>query len=80
MAEHLLRIIRKQQWETWVSRAPNIGALGGGMMVMTSEASVKHVLKDNFDNYVKGDEFQAWLSEFLGTWIFFSKKDFIFTL
>jgi len=72
MAIHFLQITRSHKWKIWVARAPNIGALGGGMLVLTTEESVKHVLKDNFNNYVKGQEFQAWLHEFLGNGVFAS--------
>ena len=72
MAIQFLKLTRQNEWKTWVARVPNIGALGGGMVVLTSEESVKHVLKTNFDNYIKGNEFQAWLSEFLGNGVFAS--------
>ena len=42
------------------------------MIVLTSEESVRHILSTNFNNYVKGKEFQAWLSEFLGNGVFAS--------
>ena len=40
--------------------APNIGGLGGGLVLLTSEASVKHVLKDNFENYTKPENDIFW--------------------
>jgi len=35
-----------------------------------SETNMKYVLKDNFENYVKGGTFKAWLEDLLGDGIF----------
>jgi len=42
------------------------------MFSLTDEASIKHVLKDQFANYEKGDNFREALGEFLGDGIFTS--------
>lgn len=72
MAIEFLKITRSNNWKTWIARAPSLGALGGGLVVLTNEENVRHVLSKNFENYVKGNEFQAWLSEFLGHGVFAS--------
>ena len=72
IAVHFLRVARKREWRTTVFAAPNFGGLGGGLVLLTKEASVKHILKDNFDNYEKGPRFREWFSDFLGSGIFAS--------
>eukprot|EP00049_Salpingoeca_infusionum_P018206 m.356193 g.356193 ORF g.356193 m.356193 type:complete len:531 (+) comp17469_c0_seq1:200-1792(+) len=42
---------------------------------ISSPENVKHLLKDNFDNYVKGDYFYDRMSDLLGTGIFNSDGD-----
>lgn len=56
IAVEFLKLTRANQWKTWVARAPKLGALGGGLIMLTSEASVRHVLSTNFNNYVKGKD------------------------
>jgi len=58
--------------KTWCAPVPNIGLLGTAMFSLTDEASIKHVLKDQFANYEKGDNFREALGEFLGDGIFTS--------
>ena len=55
---------------TWGMRAPAIGLLRGGCVVVTSPESVKHVLHRNFANYVKGEGVQLCMAELLGHGIF----------
>ena len=56
IAVEFLKLTRANQWKTWVARAPKLGAIGGGLIMLTSEASVRHVLSTNFNNYVKGKD------------------------
>uniref|UniRef100_A0A7S2VVL8 Cytochrome P450 n=1 Tax=Triparma pacifica TaxID=91992 RepID=A0A7S2VVL8_9STRA len=58
--------------KTWCAPVPDIGLLGGAFFSVVDEASVKHVLKDKFDNYEKGPNFRDALGEFLGEGIFTS--------
>jgi len=61
-------------FKTWGVTCPKLGSFGGhgaGLMLITPEA-IKHVLKDEFGSYVKGDNFNAMLNEFLGDGIFAS--------
>ena len=55
---------------TWGAPCPRIGLLGGGFIFVTSPENVRHVLKDNFSNYVKGPKFRGALHDFLGDGIF----------
>ena len=55
---------------TWGFTTLRIGALGRGAVYLATPAAVQHVLKDNFENYVKGDPFRDLLGEFLGEGIF----------
>ena len=55
-----------------VGPVPNLGALRGSLYSLVGPDQVKHVLKENFSNYVKGDNFQDALREFLGEGIFSS--------
>jgi len=55
---------------TWAVQMPKVGIIRGGLFFLTEPASVKHVLKDNFENYVKGEAIHDALSEFLGDGIF----------
>ena len=70
VAVKLLAVARARDWKTSVFSAPNFGGLGGGLVLLTTEESIKHVLKDNFDNYEKGSRFRSWFSDFLGNGIF----------
>ena len=57
---------------TWGLRAPSLGLLRGGCIVLTTPESVKHVLHRNFANYVKGEGVQMCMAELLGHGIFAS--------
>ena len=50
---------------------PKVGS-GNGLFSIFSEENLKHILKDNFKNYVKGPAFRDCLGEFLGDGIFAS--------
>jgi hypothetical protein len=56
--------------KTFAVRLPMVGLLRGGAIFLTTPESVRHVLRDNFANYVKGENVRAGLSEFLGQGIF----------
>jgi cytochrome P450 len=62
-------------WETngykeFSIRLIKFGHFKNNGMVLCEPESVKHVLKDNFQNYVKGDAFYETLNDFLGNGIF----------
>ena len=59
-------------WKEFHIRLLRFGHFKNGALVLISPESVKHVLKDNFENYVKGDAFYSTLNEFLGDGIFAS--------
>ena len=63
IALRFLEVTRARKWQTWAAPAPNVGGLGGGLLVLTTPAAVRHMLKDNFDNYQKGPLFRAWFSD-----------------
>jgi hypothetical protein len=56
--------------KTWAVPMPKVGTIRGGLFFLTEPASVQHVLKDNFANYVKGDAIHDALRELLGDGIF----------
>jgi len=70
MLEYCLNASTLYGGGTWAVQMPKIGIIRGGLFFLTEPASVKHVLKDNFDNYVKGEAIHDALSEFLGDGIF----------
>ena len=55
---------------TWAVELPNLPGLPTCLLIINDEDSLKHVLQDNFDNYVKGEVFQDWFKDFLGEGIF----------
>ena len=57
---------------TWGMRVPRIGLIGGAAFVITTPQNLKHVLKDKFSNYVKGEGVRSCLAELLGDGIFAS--------
>ena len=57
---------------TWGGPMLNVGGLGGALFILTDDACLRHVLQDNFENYVKGDNFQSILGEIFGDGIFAS--------
>jgi len=60
---------------TWGGPMLNVGGLGGALFILTDDACLRHVLQDNFENYVKGNAFQDVLGELLGDGIFASDGD-----
>ena len=58
--------------KTWFAPVPKVGMLGGGVYSISREDNVRHILKDNFDNYEKGKNFRDALGDFLGEGIFAS--------
>ena len=58
--------------KTWGFSMLRIGAMKGGTVFLATPEAVKHVLKDNFETYEKGDEFRSVLGDFLGNGIFAS--------
>jgi cytochrome P450 len=69
--ELMVEYFEKNDWEKCFGiEMVQLGPLRGGLIVVPSVAGVKHILKDNFENYEKGDEFQEAFSDFLGNGIF----------
>lgn len=60
---------------TWAGRMPRVGLLSGMCVFVNSPECIKHVLADNFSNYVKGYAVAAALREFLGDGIFVADGD-----
>jgi cytochrome P450 len=56
--------------KTWGGPLPKFGGLPGGYVYISHEDSIKHVLSDEFDSYVKGDIWRKVLGELLGDGIF----------
>ncbi|KAL9185567.1 hypothetical protein ACHAXT_003344 [Thalassiosira profunda] len=55
---------------TWGGPLPNFGGLPGAYFYIHEERNLRHILKDSFDNYEKGDMWQHCLGEMLGRGIF----------
>lgn len=55
---------------TWGGPVPNMGGLGGAIFFVVDAECVRHILRENFDCYEKGESFRDWLSDFLGNGIF----------
>jgi hypothetical protein len=68
----LLNRLRMNEWLFEESQKAGDGATWaiGPALVVTSPANVKHILKDNFSNYIKGVELTASLEDLLGEGIF----------
>eukprot|EP00978_Attheya_sp_CCMP212_P016467 scaffold43153_cov45-Attheya_sp.AAC.1 len=64
-----LELSRQYGFRTWGGPTLNIG-FGGAFFNIVSPAELQHILKDNFDNYVKGQVARQCLKELLGTGIF----------
>jgi len=64
-----LILCRKFNFRTWGAPTLNIG-FGGSFFVICSPNELKHVLQDNFDNYIKGKVARKCLKEALGRGIF----------
>jgi len=56
--------------KTWGGPLPNLGGMSGADFFIFSPENVKYMLKDNFDNYVKGRMFHEAFLELLGEGIF----------
>mmetsp|Transcript_6055 Transcript_6055/g.9176 ORF Transcript_6055/g.9176 Transcript_6055/m.9176 type:complete len:522 (+) Transcript_6055:23-1588(+) len=55
---------------TWGGPLPNLGGLPGGYVYISDKDSIKHVLSDEFDSYIKGDIWRKVFGELLGEGIF----------
>ena len=58
MPEFLLSQDRKYK-RTWGGPTPRIGVMDGSIYSIVGEPQVRHILKDNFANYIKGSNFQG---------------------
>ena len=54
----------------WSGSMLSVGQFSGGMVCLVTPDEVRHVLKDNFDNYEKGELVHDVLREFFGDGIF----------
>lgn len=54
----------------WGGSMLSVGQFSGGMLCLVTPDEVRHVLKDNFDNYEKGELVHDVLREFFGDGIF----------
>ena len=69
--EWLTREQSKAGWgKTWGGSTLRMGGFSEGYCVLATPAAVQHVLKDNFENYHKGEPFRRVLGDFLGNGIF----------
>lgn len=55
---------------TWGGPVPSLGGFSGAFLFVVDEISVRHILQDQFENYVKGDMYQRVWRELLGDGIF----------
>ena len=55
---------------TWGGTLPRFPKFPPAMFYLSHEANIKHVLQDNFGNYVKGDRLNAAFKDLLGDGIF----------
>mmetsp|Transcript_43302 Transcript_43302/g.79256 ORF Transcript_43302/g.79256 Transcript_43302/m.79256 type:complete len:536 (-) Transcript_43302:98-1705(-) len=62
--------LNKKFKRTWGAVMPSLPFLPSCTLFINDEVNVKHVLNDNFDNYVKGKVFEGWFRDFLGDGIF----------
>jgi cytochrome P450 len=69
LPESVTAVSKKLNYATWGGPVPSCG-LGNAVFVCTKNECVKHILKDNFENYEKGENFNVCLNEFLGDGIF----------
>jgi cytochrome P450 len=70
LPEWLAEMNEEYEGRVYGLQVPGIGLLRGAMVALSSPESVKHVLRDNFGNYVKGAQVRAGLWELLGDGIF----------
>jgi cytochrome P450 len=58
-------------WDkTWGLSTVRVGALSRGCVFLSTPESVQYVLKENFENFEKGDSWRNALSDFMGEGIF----------
>ena len=70
LPDFILNMNNQMGGKTWCAPVINCGLLGTAMFSISSESAVRHMLKDNFDNYEKGANTRSALGEFLGDGIF----------
>lgn len=61
---------RHNSWKTVVGWLPRLVVPSGWAVYIASPENVQYILKDNFDNYVKGQKSQSLFKELLGDGIF----------
>jgi cytochrome P450 len=64
-----LNASRKLKYQTWGAPTLNIG-FGGACFVICSPNMLQYILRDNFDNYVKGKVARGCLQELFGQGVF----------
>eukprot|EP00656_Telonema_subtile_P034858 TRINITY_DN38881_c0_g1_i2.p1 TRINITY_DN38881_c0_g1~~TRINITY_DN38881_c0_g1_i2.p1 ORF type:complete len:521 (-),score=115.10 TRINITY_DN38881_c0_g1_i2:153-1715(-) len=69
LPEYVLEETAKVNGATWAITTPKVAPIATAIVISTPE-NVQHVMKDNFTNYEKGDQFRAVFGDFLGTGIF----------
>lgn len=67
--DFIIEQTKKAGGRTWIITAPKVGPFSQGLFVSTPE-NLQHVLKDEFDKYVKGNVVHEVLGDFLGEGIF----------
>lgn len=67
--------LSKKYGRTWGGGVPNVPGLNGAFFFIIDEASVRHVLSENFENYQKGPAFRKMYGDLLGLGIFASDGD-----
>jgi cytochrome P450 len=67
--EFCLNASRRFKYQTWGAPTLNIG-FGGACFVICSPDMLQYILRDNFDNYVKGKVARGCLSELFGAGVF----------
>ena len=72
--EWLLECTEKYgKWkQAWGGAMVSVGQFRGGMICLVTPEEVRHMLKDNFENYEKGEMVVEVLGDFLGNGIFTS--------
>ncbi len=68
----LSNVVYKRTWSVRLPNIPVVGFMPPVVFVIFDEANMKHILKDNFENYVKGDVIESIFADFLGEAIFTS--------
>jgi hypothetical protein len=67
--EFCSNVSRRLKYQTWGAPTLNIG-FGGACFVICSPEMLQYVLRDNFDNYIKGKVARGCLSELFGSGVF----------